>query len=112
MRGQWRGGGAGGLASAAHRARGSGWEMRAERAALPRPLSPVPVFGPRPGLCAALCLFLMRSLLLALAAWPVFAAWQAGVGAVDISPAEPIWMAGYAARTRPSEGIRQPIHVK
>jgi Neutral/alkaline non-lysosomal ceramidase. len=40
------------------------------------------------------------------------AAWQAGAASVDISPTEPIWMAGYASRTKPSEAIRQPIHVK
>ncbi len=38
--------------------------------------------------------------------------WQAGAAAVDITPGEPIWLAGYAARTRPSESVRQPIHVK
>ncbi|MCC6589941.1 MAG: neutral/alkaline non-lysosomal ceramidase N-terminal domain-containing protein [Bryobacterales bacterium] len=40
------------------------------------------------------------------------AAWQAGVAAVDITPRESIWMAGYAARTKPSEGVRQPIWAK
>ena len=40
------------------------------------------------------------------------AAWQAGAAAVDITPTEPIWLAGYAARTKPSESVRQPIHVK
>jgi hypothetical protein len=43
---------------------------------------------------------------------PAFADWSAGVGRVDITPSEPIWMAGYGARTRPSEGIRQQIWVK
>jgi len=41
-----------------------------------------------------------------------FAAWQAGTGRVDITPSQPIWMGGYAARTHPSEGIRQHIFVK
>lgn len=40
------------------------------------------------------------------------AAWQAGAAAVDITPSESIWLAGYAARTKPSESVRQPIHVK
>ncbi|HUS06578.1 MAG TPA: neutral/alkaline non-lysosomal ceramidase N-terminal domain-containing protein [Bryobacteraceae bacterium] len=40
------------------------------------------------------------------------AAWQAGAAAVDITPTEPIWLAGYAARTKPSEAVRRPIHVK
>jgi neutral ceramidase len=40
------------------------------------------------------------------------AQWQAGAASVDISPREPIWLAGYAARTRPSESVREPIHTK
>ncbi|MBN1422169.1 MAG: neutral/alkaline non-lysosomal ceramidase N-terminal domain-containing protein [Planctomycetes bacterium] len=35
-----------------------------------------------------------------------------GVAAVDITPEGPIWQAGYAARTKPSEGVEQPIFVK
>jgi len=38
--------------------------------------------------------------------------WQAGVARVDVTPDEPIWMAGYAARTKPSEGVLQSLHVK
>lgn len=41
-----------------------------------------------------------------------FAAWQAGAARVDITPSESIWLAGYAARTHPSEGVRQHIFVK
>jgi len=41
-----------------------------------------------------------------------FAAWQAGVARVDITPSQSIWMGGYAARTHPSEGVRQHIFVK
>lgn len=41
-----------------------------------------------------------------------FAAWQAGVARVDITPSQPIWMGGYAARTHVSEGVRQHIFVK
>lgn len=40
------------------------------------------------------------------------AAWKAGAAKVAITPDESIWLAGYAARTRPSEGIRQPIYAK
>ena len=40
------------------------------------------------------------------------AAWQAGVARVDITPSQPIWMGGYAARTHVSEGVRQHIFVK
>ncbi|MFC4874719.1 neutral/alkaline non-lysosomal ceramidase N-terminal domain-containing protein [Negadavirga shengliensis] len=40
------------------------------------------------------------------------ASWKAGVAKVDITPRGPIWMAGYAARDHPSEGIRHPIWAK
>lgn len=43
---------------------------------------------------------------------PGSAAWQAGVARVDITPSQPVWMGGYAARTHPSEGVRQHIFVK
>jgi len=52
-----------------------------------------------------LCILLLASL-------PASAAWQAGVARVDITPTEPIWLAGYGARTRPSEGVRQHIFAK
>lgn len=38
--------------------------------------------------------------------------WQAGVAKVDISPTEPIWLAGFGSRTKPSEGVLQRIYVK
>jgi hypothetical protein len=38
--------------------------------------------------------------------------WKAGLAKVSITPAAPIWMAGYAARNKPSEGVRQQIYVK
>jgi len=37
---------------------------------------------------------------------------KVGVAAIDITPDGPIWQAGYAARTKPSEGIEHPIFVK
>jgi neutral ceramidase len=39
-------------------------------------------------------------------------AWKAGVAKVNITPREPIWLAGYGDRTRPSEGVRQEIYAK
>ncbi len=50
-------------------------------------------------------------LLLGLAG-PLHADWQAGAAAVDITPKESIWLAGYAARTKPSESVRLPVHAK
>ncbi len=38
--------------------------------------------------------------------------WKAGVARVDITPQESIWLAGYASRKRPSEGVRQRLHLK
>jgi len=38
--------------------------------------------------------------------------WKAGVARVLITPEEPIWMAGYAARTRPSEGVLADLWAK
>src|SRR5580693_6355302 len=38
--------------------------------------------------------------------------WKAGVASVDITPQEPIWLAGYGNRTKPSEGVLQDIHAK
>jgi len=37
---------------------------------------------------------------------------RAGVARVDITPPGPIWMAGYAAREKPSEGVIQPLWAK
>src|SRR5712664_2613710 len=37
---------------------------------------------------------------------------KAGVARVDITPAGPIWMSGYAARTHPSEGVLAPLWAK
>src|SRR4051812_4818996 len=39
-------------------------------------------------------------------------AWTAGVAQSVITPAESIWLAGYADRTRPSEGVLRDIYVK
>lgn len=40
------------------------------------------------------------------------APWKAGAASVEITPAEPIRLAGFSFRTRPSEGVRQALHVK
>ncbi len=38
--------------------------------------------------------------------------WKAGVAKVVVTPREPIFLKGYASRTRPSEGVRQDLYVK
>ena len=40
------------------------------------------------------------------------AAWRAGVASVKITPQVPLWMAGYAARNKPSEGVAQDLFAK
>lgn len=40
------------------------------------------------------------------------AGWNAGAAKVDISPTEPVWLAGYAARKSPSVGVALPIHAR
>jgi len=39
-------------------------------------------------------------------------AWKAGVACVVITPEQPMWMAGYAARTKPSEGKVHDLNAK
>ncbi len=38
--------------------------------------------------------------------------WTVGTARVDITPGSAVWMAGYAARTRPAEGILQRLWAK
>jgi hypothetical protein len=40
------------------------------------------------------------------------ALWRAGAAAVNITPAESMWMAGYASRDRPAEGKLSDLHAK
>src|SRR5688572_22976209 len=40
------------------------------------------------------------------------ATWSAGASAKVITPAEPIWLAGYGARNKPAEGKEQDLYVK
>lgn len=41
-----------------------------------------------------------------------FAAWQAGAAKVDITPKEPVPLAGYGGKTRMSERVEHPIWIK
>lgn len=61
-----------------------------------------------PALCrlgAVLLLFCVETALFA--AQP-----RAGVARIDITPNGSIWLSGYAARTKPSEGVLQRLHAK
>ena len=58
---------------------------------------------------------MIRTLLLLAASVPAAFAqteWSAGVAKAVITPREPIWMAGFASRNKPSEGVRQDICVR
>ena len=62
----------------------------------------------RPLLCLAACLCLAAPLL-AEADAPQ---WKAGVATQVITPKESMWLAGYAGRTKPSEGKEHDLYVK
>ncbi|MHB8900032.1 MAG: neutral/alkaline non-lysosomal ceramidase N-terminal domain-containing protein, partial [Thermoguttaceae bacterium] len=38
--------------------------------------------------------------------------WQVGIARREITPAGPIWLAGYASREKPSEGVLAPLWAK
>ena len=49
------------------------------------------------------------------AVWPAQAGeggWKAGVAQAKITPEGPMWMAGYASRNKPSEGVAQDLFAK
>lgn len=58
------------------------------------------------------------ALLILLATGPILpgsvavAGWKAGAASVEITPDGPAWMAGYASRDKPSEGIAQDLFAK
>ena len=46
------------------------------------------------------------------AAAALHAALHAGIGVADITPAEPVRLAGWSSRDRPSEGVSHPLFAK
>jgi len=38
--------------------------------------------------------------------------WKANVAKINITPKAPMWMAGFASRTKPSQGVIHPIWSK
>jgi neutral ceramidase len=59
----------------------------------------------------------LRLSCIGLAAWPATdtiakSAWTAGVGRADITPDRSLWMAGFARRTLPSQGVALPLFAK
>ena len=61
----------------------------------------------RAGLAALVCWGAMAAL-----PAPAEGQWKAGVAKTAITPREPIWMAGYGARTKPSEGVLHELYAK
>ncbi|HEY2014970.1 MAG TPA: neutral/alkaline non-lysosomal ceramidase N-terminal domain-containing protein [Bryobacteraceae bacterium] len=61
--------------------------------------------------CARMEMRILTAILLSAAALNG-ASLKAGVARVDITPAGPIWMSGYAARTHPSDGVLIPLWAK
>src|SRR5262245_8280712 len=43
---------------------------------------------------------------------PPLASWRAGAAALAITPTEPMWLAGWAARRQPAAGKAMDLHVK
>lgn len=54
----------------------------------------------------SVCLFVAGQ---SLAAEP---SWKAGAAAIKVTPEGPMWMAGYAGRNKPSEGVAQDLFAK
>jgi hypothetical protein len=62
-----------------------------------------------------LLLMLPCTIVAALAPWPLVAAeptWKAGTAKTVITPEKPVWMAGYAGRTKPADGKVHDLWVK
>src|SRR5439155_952031 len=38
--------------------------------------------------------------------------WKAGVAKTEITPTQPMWLAGYASRTKAAEGREMPLWIK
>ena len=55
---------------------------------------------------------LLASTLFALLAHPSAAGWEAGLAKADITPREPVPLAGYGGKTRMSQGVEHPIWLK
>jgi hypothetical protein len=64
------------------------------------------------GLCVTRAFLLTVICVVAASEWSGAAGWKAGTARVAITPREPMWMAGYAARTRSSEGAVHDLWAK
>ncbi|HEY3132703.1 MAG TPA: neutral/alkaline non-lysosomal ceramidase N-terminal domain-containing protein [Acidobacteriota bacterium] len=60
----------------------------------------------------AIAVLVAASIVAFLEAGPSSRKWKAGIARANITPIESMWMAGYAARTHPSEGKLQDLWLK
>src|SRR5438046_8314247 len=55
---------------------------------------------------------LLTAFLLGTGPLPAEERWKAGVARANITPVEPLWLAGYGGRTRPAEGKVMDLWIK
>ncbi len=55
---------------------------------------------------------LLFAILLAFLPLTALASWEAGLAKIDITPTEPVPLAGYGGKTRMSQGVEHPIWLK
>jgi hypothetical protein len=61
-------------------------------------------------LCSVLSLYIFSGKVICQSPAPL--QWKAGAASVDITPALPMWMAGYGKRDKPGNEVAHPIHAK
>src|SRR6476660_9254563 len=59
-----------------------------------------------------ICHLLLFALLTSPLSLPAAAIWLAGTAKANITPTEPMWLAGYASRTKPAEGKSTDLWIK
>jgi len=52
------------------------------------------------------------AILATVAAWGADGGWRAGAAHIDITPEQPLWMGGYAARATEAQGTLHPLYAK
>lgn len=62
--------------------------------------------------CVAVCATIFAPQFAVAEAEPSAAGWKAGAASIDITPEELMWMAGYAGRKKPADGIAQRLYGK
>jgi neutral ceramidase len=68
--------------------------------------------GPLPSVATVLMMMLLLPYTAVAAAPAAEAQWKAGAARVRITPARPVWLTGFGARTMPSQGTLHDLHAK